>query len=305
MTERHHTGRTVGIAAALFAVSVWAGWIPVTRLGVVTSLSAWDVAALRFATAGLVLAPVLALRWRRVPWGRIGPLAALLAGAGVPYLLAFGYGLRVANSGQGAVLGPGANSALVAVLALAVLGEKPSRGRLLGLAITLGGVAIVILHDLALGGVRVGGFALILCASTLWATYTVASRVLHLDPVTNVAVVSVGNAVLYLPFYLASGGFARLAAAPPADLWLQAIFQGVITSVLALLAYAFAVHRLGPTFASSFTPLSPVLAATFGFLLLGDVVDAATAFGLAMVAVGVVVASRAPASRPTVESAAS
>jgi drug/metabolite transporter (DMT)-like permease len=297
MESTHAPGRSAGIFAALLAVSVWAAWIPVTRLGVVTSLSPWDVAALRFGVAGLVLAPVLVRRWREIPWRRASAIACLLAGAGVPYVLTFGMGLRVANSGQGAVLGPGANSALVAAFALAVLAERPSRGRALGLGITLTGVAIVLLHDVALGGVRVGGFALILCASSLWASYTVASRVLHLDPVVNAALVCTGNALLYLPFYLAAGGGEALAAAPAGDLWLQAIYQGLITSVLALIAYAFAVHRLGPTSASGFTPLSPVLAAAFGWLLLGDTVDLATAFGLAMVAVGVIVASRAGTSR--------
>jgi drug/metabolite transporter (DMT)-like permease len=287
-------GRSAGVAAALFAVSVWAAWIPITRLGVHSALSAWDVAALRFGVAGLALAPVLLRRWREVPWRRVGPIAGVVIGAGVPYVLFFGSGLKIANSGQGAVLGPGANSALVVLLSAFVLRERPSRVRAIGLGITLAGVALVILHDLALGGIRLGGFALVLLASSMWATYTVASRVLHLDPVVNAALVCVTNAALYLPFWAASGGLAHVAAAPAGDVWLQAIYQGLVTSVLALIAYAYAVHRLGPSIAASFTPLSPVMAAVIGWLLLHDTVDAATALGLAMVAAGVVVATRAP-----------
>lgn len=285
--------RTPGVLAALFAVAVWAAWIPVTRLGVVTTLNAWDLSALRFGVAGLLLAPVLLRRWREVPWRRVGALAGIVAGAGVPYLAAFGYGLTIANSGQGAILGPGANSAIVAALAFLVVHERPSRQRLAGLAITLCGVAYVLLHDASLGGARLGGFALILAASTLWATYTVASRRLGIDPVLSSAVVAVVNAALYLPFYLAAGGAARLAAAPLPDLVLQALYQGVLTAVVALIAYAYAVQRLGPSTAASFTPLSPVLAPAFGWLLLGDTVDLATAIGLATVASGVVIASRA------------
>jgi drug/metabolite transporter (DMT)-like permease len=292
-----HPGRGAGIAAALFAVSVWAAWIPITRLGVHSHLSPWDVAALRFGVAGLVLAPVLLRRWREVPWRRYGAVAGVLAGAGVPYVLFFGSGLKIANSGQGAVLGPGANSALVVLLSTLVLRERPSRRRALGLAITLAGVAFVILHDVALGGVRVGGFALVLIASFLWASYTVASRILHLDPVVNAALACVLNAVLYLPFWFASGGLAHLAAAPAGDVWLQAIYQGLVTSVLALIAYAFAVHRLGANSAAAFTPLSPVMAAVIGWLILGDTVDVATAAGLGMVAAGVVVATRSPTAR--------
>jgi hypothetical protein len=48
-------GRVFGCAA----VSIWAGWSVVTRLAVTTGLDAWDVAALRFGVAGVLLAPVV------------------------------------------------------------------------------------------------------------------------------------------------------------------------------------------------------------------------------------------------------
>jgi drug/metabolite transporter (DMT)-like permease len=283
--------RPAGVVAALCAVSIWAGWIPVTRLGVVTRLSPADVAALRFGTAGLVLAPVLALRWREVPWRRTLPLLALLLGAGVPYFLLFAYGLRLANSGQGGVLGPGATSVFAVLLAWLALGERPRRRRLAGLAVTAAGIATVVLHDVIGGGGRVAGFALILAASLGWATYTAASRALGLRPVINAAAVAVGNALAFVPAYLACGGGARLAAVPVADLVLQAFYQGILAAIVALIAFAFAIQRLGAAAAASFAPLSPVLVAIFGWLLLGDPVDAATAIGLAAVAAGVVIAN--------------
>lgn len=296
MPHTEQNRRTLGILAALVAVGLWAAWIPVTRFGVVTRLSAWDVAALRFATAGLLLAPILLRRWREVPWRRTGALVAMIAGGGVPYVLAFGKGLAIANSGQGAVLGPGANSALVTLFAFLVLRERPPWQRWLGLAITLTGVTFVLAHDVSLGGVRIGGFALVLCASSLWAAYTIGSRVLMLDPLLSTAVVSVTNAALYLPLYAAFDGGAQLAAAPLRDLLLQAGYQGIVTAILAMIVYAYAVQWLGATSAASFTPISPVLAAVFGWLFLGDTVDAVTATGLALVVAGVLFAARAPAA---------
>ncbi len=289
--SHHAAGRAAGVAAALFAVAIWAGWIPVTRMGVVTRLTPADVAALRFGTAGLALAPLLALHWREVPWRRPWPLLALLAGAGVPYFLLFAYGLRLANSGQGAVLGPGATSVFAAALAWIALGERPRRRRLAGLAVTAAGIATVVLHDVAGGGGRSAGFALILAASLGWAAYTAASRVLMLRPVVNAATVAVGNGLAFVPAYLAAGGMARLAAVPAAELALQAFYQGILAAVVALIAYAFAIHRLGAAAAASFAPLTPVLVALFGWLLLGDTVDAATAAGLGAVTVGVVIAN--------------
>jgi hypothetical protein len=61
MNGEDSSRRAAGVAAALLPVGIWAGWVPVTRLGVVTRLARGDIAALRFGTAGLVLLPLLAM----------------------------------------------------------------------------------------------------------------------------------------------------------------------------------------------------------------------------------------------------
>ena len=48
-----------GAACASVAVAIWAGWLVVMRLGVTTTISVPDLAALRFAAAGLLLLPVV------------------------------------------------------------------------------------------------------------------------------------------------------------------------------------------------------------------------------------------------------
>lgn len=287
--------RTAGVIAALCAVSIWAGWLPVTRLGVVTNLSPGDVAALRFGTSGLVLLPMLLLHLQELPWRRVVPLAFAAIGAGVPYFVVFATGLRLANSGQGAVLGPGASGLFTVLIARLVLGERLRREQVLGLAITAAGIATVVLHDLAGGGTRLTGFLLVLLASSSWAGFTIASRALRLRPVLITAFIAVSNALVYLPAYLATGGLGRLRAVPAHSLLLQVVYQGVLTGVVALLAFTFAVSRLGAAGAASFSPLSPVLIALFGWLILGDTVDGATGAGLAAVAAGVLVANRGAA----------
>jgi drug/metabolite transporter (DMT)-like permease len=46
-----------GAFYGISAVSIWAAFIVVSRLGVRTSLTPWDVAAIRFGTAGVLLLP--------------------------------------------------------------------------------------------------------------------------------------------------------------------------------------------------------------------------------------------------------
>ena len=63
-----------GVSCGLGAALIWGAWPVVSGLGVADSLSPYDVAALRFGVAGLVLLP-LALRFGLV--GGIGWLRAL------------------------------------------------------------------------------------------------------------------------------------------------------------------------------------------------------------------------------------
>jgi drug/metabolite transporter (DMT)-like permease len=274
-------------------VIVWAGWLPITRLGVLGALTPADVGALRYGTSAVLLLPVLVLRWRQVPWHRPWPLIAACIGAGIPYFYVFAIGLRLSKSGQGAVLGPGSVSAFAALLLWVLFRERPDRYQMAGLAVTLCGAAAIVGRDLLLGGAHLEGFALILMGSMCWASFTVASRVTGMPPLLNAAVVSVVNGLAFVPIYLSAGGALRLNAAPWSLLLFQAGYQGALTGVLALVSFSYAIHRIGPAAAARFMPLVPVLAAVIGWYLLGDAIDAATAFGLGTVAAGVLIATRA------------
>jgi drug/metabolite transporter (DMT)-like permease len=48
-----------GALWGLFAISIWVGWILLTRFGVTTSLSPFDITALRFGCAGALLLPIV------------------------------------------------------------------------------------------------------------------------------------------------------------------------------------------------------------------------------------------------------
>src|SRR6202166_2421705 len=48
-----------GSLYGLAAVSIWASWIVAARVGLKTSLTPWDITAIRFGVAGLILLPYL------------------------------------------------------------------------------------------------------------------------------------------------------------------------------------------------------------------------------------------------------
>ena len=93
-----------GALYGLAAVSIWAGWIVVARLGLRTNLSPWDIAALRFAVAGPLLLPYLlrkGLALERVGWPAA---AALVLGGGAPMVLLANAGLLFAPAAQAGAL---------------------------------------------------------------------------------------------------------------------------------------------------------------------------------------------------------
>jgi drug/metabolite transporter (DMT)-like permease len=73
---------TRGAIYGLAAVCIWGAFIVVSRLGVRTSLPPWDVAAIRFSVAGVILLPYLAkkgLALDRLGWTGV---TAIVAGFG-------------------------------------------------------------------------------------------------------------------------------------------------------------------------------------------------------------------------------
>jgi len=76
-----------GALYGLAAVSIWAGFIVVARLGIRTSPTPWDIAAIRFAVSGSLLLPY-AIR-RGLSLERLGwtGLAAVVSGCGAPMVL--------------------------------------------------------------------------------------------------------------------------------------------------------------------------------------------------------------------------
>jgi hypothetical protein len=115
---------TRGAIYGLAAVCIWASFIVVSRLGVRTSLTPWDVAAIRFTVAGVLLLPYLVRRGLAV--GRLGwaGVIVIIAGCGAPMVLLVNAGLLFASAAHGGALFPGVMPLMVAILATVIL-KKP------------------------------------------------------------------------------------------------------------------------------------------------------------------------------------
>ena len=214
MDARTAADYTRGALYGLAAVSIWSGWIVVARLGLRTSLTPWDIAALRFGVAGLLLLPYVlrkGLALERLGW--IG-LVAIVLGGGAPVLLA-NAGLLFAPAAHAGALFPGVMPLMVALLAAAILREEFTTTKKIGFALILPGViAIAWGTGGAIGSQQTIGHALFLGSGLAWACYTVAMRRARLDGLHAAAIAAVGALLLYVPVYLFIAGHKAANAAP-------------------------------------------------------------------------------------------
>jgi drug/metabolite transporter (DMT)-like permease len=289
-TANYFRGASFGFAA----VSIWAGWSAMTRLAVTTSLDAWDIPALRFGVAGLLLSPILmrrGLALDRLGWLGLG---GLIFGTGAPYALMVAVGLRFAPAYDAGALNPGCMPLFVALIAIIVLREKPSKAQKLGLSLILSGALIISLwRDAAWSILRSFGDALFLVASFLTAGYTVILRQSKLDPLHAAALVSSGSLIMYAPFYILLRGF-HLAGVPLSDLAVQVIFQGIAVTIISLVLYGRAVLILGASRGSAFGSLVPALSALLAVPLVGEWPTASGWGGIILISAGVYLTSGGP-----------
>ncbi len=282
-----------GIAAGLAAAAIWGGALAVTRFGVSgeAPLSPADIAMLRFTTPALLLLPVLRRAWPRLRQVPVGLLATLLLGGGAPFVLLAGSGLGLAGATEAGAVLPGAVPLCVALASL-VMGERISSLRFAGLVMIGIAVAAVAVPSMMEGSEKPGvGYVLLLLAALCSAAYTIALRKSGIGAWEAAAFVSAGSVIGLGPLYFLAmepGVFV----APLHDVAVQAVFQGLASGILAPVAFAAAVHRLGASRAAAFGSLSPGAACAGGVALLGEEPGLQAAAAVMLSCIGVALVAR-------------
>ncbi|WP_186294447.1 DMT family transporter [Bradyrhizobium guangdongense] len=290
---RHSPQYLQGALCGIAAVSIWSGWIVVARLGLRTSLTPWDIAALRFGVAGVLLLPYV---WRRgLAIDRLGwsGLVAIVLGGAAPVFLA-NAGLLFAPAAHAGAFFPGVMPLMVALLAAGLLQEPFTRTKRIGFAFILPGVlAIAWGSGGEVGSLQNLGHGLFLGAGLAWALYTIAMRKARLDGLHAAAISAVGSMCLYLPVFALLPG-SKLASAPWGDLALQAVVQGVLTAIVSLLLFGRAVSILGASSGAAFAALCPAMTAVLGIPILGEWPSLLDWVAISLISAGVYIVSGGP-----------
>lgn len=295
MDTRTAADYTRGAFYGLAAVSIWSGWIVVARLGLRTSLTPWDIAALRFGAAGLLLLPYVlrkGVALERLGW--IG-LVAIVLGGGAPVLLA-NAGLLFAPAAHAGALFPGVMPLMVALLAAAILREQFTTTKKMGFALILPGVIAIAWGTGGAIGSQSIGHALFLGSGLAWAGYTVAMRRARLDGLHAAAIAAVGALLLYLPVYLLVAR-VTFTKASWSDIALQAIVQGLLTAIISLVLYGRAVNLLGASSGAAFAALCPAMTALMAIPILGEWPTPMDWMAIISISAGVYIVSGGPLPR--------
>lgn len=261
----------LGYVYGLLAATIWGSWMVVTRLGVTTGLSEADIIVLRFGIAGIILLPIVFRHGLLVGGANRNILCSMVlaTGAGVPYVLLFAKGLSCAPTAHG-ILTPAFVPIFTMLLSLVFLKVKPSISQLGGTILSIVGAVLLIMeNDNYRNGDLILAHLMFIGAAACWAVYTVASKVWKVEPLHGVAIVAVLSSVIYLPYYFSFHG-NTIFHVPLFTLGFQALMQGVLVSIVALIAYSKTVQILGTMRAALFPILMPVIATLLAIPILGE-----------------------------------
>ena len=284
-----------GVAAALVTVIIWAGWIIATRVARESAISPITIGLLRYGPPAILLAPVWlrsGLLPRSCPWWVI---AVMVGGSGAPFLLLAATAMRIAPAAEVGVLLPGTMPLWAAILGWVLGTSRFSTGQRLGYALITAGIILMMaigLSSTSLAPADLAGWqgqALLLVAAACWAAYSHAFKRSGLTPLQGAAIVAAWSFIIHLLLGACFGfGLAQMSLHV---LTTQLAVQGILSGLIAIFSYGTAVTTLGAARAASFSALAPVLAAFGGVVLLGEMPSPANLAAIALVTVGVALAS--------------
>ena len=292
--------RTIALIAVIVLMIVWGSTFVLTKTAV-QDFPPLTLAALRFLIAALVLIPAAAARGGLARLPRPLPLwpIALMAVTGIAaFTVAFNYAMLYGSASQGALifaLSPGA----VAIAAVIFLNEIPSRHRVIGIVLSIAGVALVAIsgeQGVAAPAPLLGALCMLIVVAA-WAWYTViAKRLAGADQIALTALMYVIGFMLLIPF----AGF-ELSQAPWPDpslkSWLVLLFLGAIVSAAAYMVFNLVLRELDASLTGVFLNLDPIVGVITAYLFLGETLHGWQIFGGAIALAGMWLASREGSKR--------
>jgi drug/metabolite transporter (DMT)-like permease len=281
-------GALFGLAAA----AIWGLLQASARIAVTQGVTPFDLAALRFATAALILLPWLLTRgvgdMAGVGWRKAIVLALFI---GPVFFLTNMGGYLFAPLAHGTVILPATFTVVGILFARLFFGEVINLNKAVGAGIVILGLLIIsgpsFFH---IEGRTLIGDAMFASAAFMWAGATTLVKRWKISPMQTTASVAVLSAAVYLPAYALLGLPQNLLALPVATVTYHAVVSGILAGIFAVLSFTRSVELLGPGKAAIYPALVPAFGILVGIPLTGEMPTALQFGGLALVSLGLLTA---------------
>ena len=268
------------------------GTFPIAKIAV-SSIEPFTLALLRFGIASVAMLLIIVATGRvrkieRGDWVRfimIGLLAVPLN------QLLFLYGLKFTTAGRSALY-YGATPIFVFLMAILYLNEKVTPLKIIGIAASFAGVAVILRGGRMDEGMFFGDFLVIL-AVIAWAAYTVFGKSLlrKYGSLTVTAYALIIGTLAYLPIGIIPAIRFDYSQVPDAA-WLSLLYIATMTSVVSYSIWYWALARMEASKLAIFQNLQPVFAAILSMLVVSETFGFDFYLGGALVIGGVLITQR-------------
>jgi drug/metabolite transporter (DMT)-like permease len=259
----------------------------------------------RWVVASLVLAPIALPRLRH-EWPIIRANLQLICICGLFGVTLFNFLIYTAMHSTTAINAALVNSAIpvfILMFARIFYGQRVSLRQHLGIALSLVGVATIILQG-ELARIRTltfnRGDLLVLLAAVVWAIYSVAIRRYPqgLNPFLFLFSTCISGLIFLIPFYaveLVAGDFISLNTATVLSIG----YVGILASVVAFMGWTSGLRRVGAHVGGQFIHLMPAFSTILAVIFLGEHLRSFHVFGIILIFGGILCATFKVKPSPT------
>ncbi len=273
--------------ACISIIFIWSGWITISRYGVHTALQPADITLIRYVTALLCVSPLVF----RHNWSKYRLHQYLMVGLGIgfPYTMSSFYGLKELKAAHVGVLVNGMLPVFGAIAAWFILRQRIS-------LIRYGAIGLIFLSNFIMAGGdtfsagHTTGIFLLLCAAAYYTVHMIGVKHWSFEWRDVLVAVSVVNTVLFLPLWFCFP--TALFQADIKDIISQAIYQGIVVNIVALMFSTYAIKHLGTITVSIFMSVVPISTAILAWLLLDESLNSFELAGIIGCSIGLFIYAR-------------
>lgn len=266
----------------LMVVSIWAFNNVAVKWGLL-ELPPLFLTWMRFVVVAIVLIPFCRITRQQLPW-----LLALAFTFGFMHFSLLFVGMRYTDAGTGAIVVQ-LGTPVAMLLAMVVLKERLKAIQLVGIAISLSGVAVLS------GSPTIPAWwvlVILLCSATGWA---VSNLIVKKSPPIKPLTMTGWIAFLAVPivglssFVMESHQFYALSQAGWRG-WFGILYSAIASSIVAYTLWYGLLKKYNVNLIMPYSLLTPVLSVLMGIVVLGDSLNSFKIIGASLVVCGTAIA---------------